>query len=165
MNIVFIGMMGSGKSVIGKRVAEILGLDFIDTDNYIEKLHGKIEDIFEKQGETAFREIERAAVLEIAEKDKTVISTGGGVVLRSDNITALSKNSKVVFLKASPETLFERVKNSNRPLLRTGGLQRIRDILAKRYPLYEKYATVSVDTDCLSVDECAKKVIETLGEI
>jgi shikimate kinase len=160
-NLALCGFMGTGKSAVGRLVAEQLHFAFLDTDTVIEARAGKsISQIFEEQGETAFREIEQRIVKELSQRDRTVISTGGGLVVNPANLTSLKEHALVVCLWASPETIWLRVKNQNhRPLLEEADpLEKIRRLLAERAPFY-KQANVLVNTELRSPREVAQQVL------
>ena len=160
-NIALCGFMGTGKSSVGRMVAEQLGFAFLDTDTVIEARAGKsIAEIFAEQGEAAFRELERGLVKEMASRTRTVISTGGGLVVDPDNLGSLKKHAVVVCLWASPETLWARVKNQgHRPLLQDGEpLEKIRRLLAERTPFY-KQADALVNTELRSARDVALQVL------
>jgi len=160
MNIALTGMMGSGKTAVGKILAKKLNMIFFDMDGQIEKTaEKKIKDIFADDGEAVFRKMERELVKCLCLLDGLVISTGGGIVLDSANIKDLRKNGKIVFLKAKPEVLFERIKKEkHRPLVNVEDpLVALRRIYGKRKKLY---------ADCdLCVDTAKKKPEEICGEI
>ena len=136
-NIVLVGMPASGKSTIGALLAEDLGIEFIDTDIEIVKTYGEIAHIFEEMGESGFREIETKIIKEIATSQNKVIATGGGAVLRKENVNALKQNGKVYFLDRPLEDL---VATNDRPLAQTSGM------LAKRYK--ERY---QIYCDCADI--------------
>jgi len=166
MNLILCGMMGAGKTTIGIKIAEHTGRRWYDTDGMIVDRHGKISDIFEYYGEEYFRKIETEIVKELSKQDGLVVSTGGGLVLKSENDKLLQENGKIVFLRASLDTLAERLKvDGTRPLLQTS-TETIRDRLAKlleeRSPVYESVADYIVDVDGKSPDEIAEEVIEIL---
>ena len=141
MNISLIGMMGSGKSTIGKLLAENLSFSFIDTDEEIVRLEKtSINEIFEKKGEDYFRQIEKNVLEAIIQNDNMVISTGGGIIKLDDNIHNLKEKSKVFYLKVRPEILYNRVKNnSERPLLNVDDMKnRIINLLNERNKKYEQ---------------------------
>ena len=148
-NIVLIGIMGSGKTTLGKIIAEKTGMEFIDTDEMVIQRVGKqIGEIFEEHGEAYFRDIEAEIVEEVSKKENCVISTGGGVVLRDENVDSLKRTGVMFFLTASPMTLWERVKGDKlRPLLKgdnvIGVLKRV---LTARLPLYEQ-ADYTINTE------------------
>ena len=163
MNLILCGMMGAGKTTIGIKIAELTGRRWYDTDGVIVDRHGKIADIFEYYGEAHFRKLETEIVKELSQKDNLVISTGGGLVLKSENNTLLKENGKIVFLRAALETLAERLHvDGTRPLLQTS-TESIRDRLAKlmkeRMPIYERVADYVVDVDGKTVEEIAKEII------
>ena len=164
MNIVLTGFMGTGKSKIGKRLATELRMGYLDTDELIEKREkDSISAIFKKKGEEYFRHLETKVVKEVALFDNFVISTGGGVVLRDENIRVLKKNALIVCLFASPEVILKRTKgDDNRPLLGVNNQKkRIEELLAFRKPYYEK-ADFSVDTSVLANEEVVEEIIEFL---
>lgn len=161
-NIVLTGFMGTGKTSVGKILAKKLGFKFVDVDDIIEKKEGmKISDIFKKFGENRFREIEAEMIKLIAKKRGQVISTGGGAVLRDENMDALKSTGVVFCLTASEDTIFERVKNSkNRPLLQFEDLKgKIRELLRKRMDKYMN-AHFLINTEGLTPEEVAEKIIE-----
>jgi shikimate kinase len=160
-NIALIGFMGSGKSSVGRLVAEMLGYQFTDTDALIEARAGCfISDIFAQQGEAAFREREAEVLRELARLDHTVIATGGGLPTYPGNLEALKQHSLVVCLWSSPERLYERVRHqSHRPLLQVPDpLGRIRALLEQRTPCYRQ-ADVMIGTEGRGQREIAQQVI------
>ena len=164
MNIVLTGFMGTGKSKIGRRLAKKLGMSYLDTDELIEEREkDSISAIFKKKGEEYFRRLETKVVKEVALLDNSVISTGGGVVLREGNIRLLKKNAFIVCLFASPEVILKRTKgDEKRPLLEVNNQKkRIEELLAVRKPYYEK-ADFSVDTSTLSSEEVVGKIVKFL---
>ncbi len=161
LNIVLIGFMGTGKTTVGRAIAQKLNFKFVDVDDLIEKTTGmKIGEIFEKFGETRFRDLETEIVKILSKKEGLVISTGGGVVLREENLSNLKKNGILFCLSASVSTIFNRVKDCrNRPLLRVENVeQRIKELLNERIPLYKK-ADLLIDTEDLKIEEVADKII------
>jgi len=159
-NVALIGFMGAGKTSVGRLVAENLGFEFLDTDELIQSRIGRtIADIFAKEGEPAFRALEKQVVQELSTRDRTVISTGGGLPTNAGNLTALKSFALVVCLWASPEKIWERVRNqSHRPLLHdTDPQKKIRELLAAREPFY-KQADVLINTDLRSVREAAQQI-------
>jgi len=164
MNIVLTGFMGTGKSKIGKRLATELRMGYLDTDELIEKREkGSISAIFKKKGEEYFRHLETKVVKEVALLDNFVISTGGGVVLRDENIRVLKKNALIVCLFASPEVILKRTKgDDNRPLLGVNNQKkRIEELLALRKPYYEK-ADFSVDASVLDSEGVVEEIVKFL---
>jgi len=166
MNIVLTGFMGTGKSVVSRRLAQKLKRSLIDIDEAIEKDTGmKISDIFAESGEARFRDIESGVIKDTAQQDNLVISTGGGAVLREENITALQKNGFIVNLSASPDVIYERTKLSkDRPLLnKPDPMKEIKNLLEYRKPFYRKCA-ISINTDDLTVGEVVDKIIKEFNE-
>ncbi|MBR2646886.1 MAG: shikimate kinase [Clostridia bacterium] len=170
MNLILCGMMGAGKTTIGIKIAELTGRRWYDTDGLIVDKYGKISDIFEYYGEAHFRKLETEIVKELAKKDELVISTGGGLVLKKENNEVLQENGKIVFLRATLDTLAKRLNvDGERPLLQTS-TENIRDRLARllkeRSPIYEHVANYIVDVDGKTPEEIAKEVVEiTNGSI
>src|SRR5690349_6630042 len=155
VNIALIGFMGTGKTSVGRLVAEQLHFDYLDTDEMIQAATGKtIADIFSRDGEPAFRSLEEKVVQEISARSKTVISTGGGLPVNPKNLTSLKSHALVVCLWASPEKIWDRVKNqTHRPLLHDEHPQKkIRELLAAREPFY-KQADVLLNTELRSLRE------------
>jgi len=153
--------MGSGKSTVGRLLADQLRFTLVDTDHEIEARAGKtVAQIFEQAGEPAFREMERALVIELAGRRQTVISTGGGLPIDPANLTSLKQHSLVVCLWASPEKIWERVRHhSHRPLLSgPDPLNNVRTLLAKREPFYRQ-ADVLMNTELRSSKEVAHQII------
>ena len=160
-NIALIGFMGTGKSSVGHLVAESLHFDYLDTDDLIQsRTKRAITDIFAADGEPAFRQLEAGLVRELADRKKTVIATGGGLPTNPDNLAALKSHALVVCLWASPEKIWERVKNqTHRPLLHNPDPQKkIRELLAAREPFYRQ-ADVLLNTELRSVREVAQQVV------
>ncbi len=160
-NIALIGFMGTGKTTVGRLVAEQLKFELLDTDALIEQRSGKkIAEIFAQNGEPAFRQLEAQLVQELATRDKTVISTGGGLPTNLANLASLKIHALVVCLWASPDHIFERVREqSHRPLLNDPDpLGRIRTLLAAREKFY-KQADVLLNSDLRSAREVAQQVI------
>lgn len=167
MNIVLCGMMGVGKSSVGIRIAELTRRRWYDTDVVITDRYGRISDIFEYYGEAHFRNLETEIVRELADSDGLVISTGGGLVLKRENSELLKRNGKIFFLRASFETLLERVRaDESRPLLKDTGkmAERLGALLAERKPVYEAVADRIVDTDGRSVDEIAGEIVTCMEQ-
>ena len=161
VNLALIGFMGAGKTSVGRLAAEQLHFDYLDTDEMIQSLTGRsITEIFKTDGEPAFRALERQIVGELAARSRTVISTGGGLPVNPDNLASLKTHALVVCLWASPEKIWERVKNqTHRPLLHDPDPQKkIRDLLAARAPFY-KQADVLVNTDIRALREVVQQVV------
>lgn len=160
-NIALIGFMGTGKSTVGRMVADQLHFTFLDTDELIESRAGKtVSMIFSEEGEAAFRKMEESVVTELASRKRTVISTGGGLAAAPGNLASLREHALVVCLWASPEKIWERVRGqSHRPLLREADpLAKIRQLLAARETFY-KQADVLLNTEVRPVREVAQQVL------
>lgn len=161
INLALIGFMGTGKTSAGRLVAESLHFEFLDTDELIQARTGRaITDIFATNGEPAFRALERDVVGELAARAKTVISTGGGLPTNAENLAALKTHALTVCLWASPEKIWDRVRNqSHRPLLHDPNpQQKIRELLELRRPFYQQ-ADVLINTDQRSAREVAQQII------
>lgn len=153
--------MGTGKSSVGRLAAEMLHFTFLDTDHVIESWAAKsIASIFQEDGEPVFRRWERRLVEDLAKRTRTVIATGGGLPVFEDNLENLKTHSLVVCLWASPETIWERVReHTHRPLLNEPDPQaKIRRLLAEREPFYRK-ADVLVNSEMRSAREVALHVV------
>jgi shikimate kinase len=164
--MVLIGFMGTGKTAVGQRLAEQLGLEFIDLDALIEKKMGiSISNIFREYGESYFRRIEKQTVNEICRRNDLVVATGGGVVLDRENIINLKKMGLLIHLVAQPEVVLDRIANDRqRPLMEVKDRQRrIEALMSKRTPFYE-CADVEIDTSELSIQEVADRIKNILGE-
>jgi shikimate kinase len=159
-NLALVGFMGTGKTSAGRLVAEHLHFEFLDTDEMIQALTGRtIPDIFATSGEPAFRALEREVVNDLATRKRTVISTGGGLPVNPDNLASLKTHALVVWLCASEEKIWERVRNqSHRPLLHDSNpQQKIHELLAARKPFYGQ-ADVLINTDLRSAREVAQQI-------
>lgn len=165
MNVVLCGMMGCGKTTVASALSEKYGLEQVDTDALIVRRHGVINDIFAQYGEEYFRDLETAVAKEVAcTKDHCVISLGGGCVLRAQNVEALKKSGKIIFLRARLETLVNRVEgDSSRPLLKGGAREKLASLLTVRTPIYERVADFIVDTDGLTPAQIADKIMQTVN--
>jgi shikimate kinase len=165
-NIVLVGFMGTGKTSVGRRLAERLKMSYIDTDDVIEQESGRIiADIFRESGEPHFRNLESDAVRKVSTLDNRVISTGGGVVLREKNVEMLKTNGVVFCLAATPEEIWRRVGHeTHRPLLQgPDPLDRIRQMLADRAPFYA-LSDETVQTTGLSIEQVVERIIEVYRE-
>jgi shikimate kinase len=165
-NLALIGFMGTGKSSVGQLVATQLRFSYLDTDEVIETRAGKsINDLFAQDGEPAFRQWEQRIVEELATRRRTVIATGGGLPVNPANLASLKTHALVVCLWASPEAIWDRVRNqTHRPLLnRPDPQSAIRDLLAVREPFYRQ-ADVLVNTDLRSVREVVQHVLHQFRE-
>lgn len=164
MNIVLVGLMGSGKTTVGRLAAQSLGFDFIDTDQVIVDTAGRtIPEIFASEGEAGFRVRETASLKSLIGTRNHVIATGGGIVTQPVNLPLLRQLGFVVWLNASPETLHRRTSHSNdRPLLREGDpLQILRALHEERGPLYEEVCDLKISTDDLSLSDAAYGLAES----
>ncbi|MBF0505727.1 MAG: shikimate kinase [Nitrospirae bacterium] len=163
-NIVLTGFMGTGKTAVGKILARRLGLVLVDVDAEIERERKTtITEIFRQCGEAGFRDIESAAIEKLSAMKNAVLSTGGGAVLRADNMDALRKNGVIICLAASPETILRRTGAcKNRPLLQVDNpLQKIKELYEFRKPYYEK-ADIIIHTDDMSPAQVAEKIIKAM---
>jgi shikimate kinase len=165
--IALVGMMGVGKTTIGCRLAQLLHWSFVDTDVLVEKQTGRtINDIFSSDGESAFRELERAALLTALKQERAVLALGGGAVVYRDSITLLKQQALVIWLMADMHDLVARTRaDDSRPLLR-GVDQRavLEELLCARKSYYEQ-AHLHIDTTGLSVVEVCSLIIQHLGEV
>jgi shikimate kinase len=160
-NLALVGFMGTGKSSVGRIIADALQFEFVDTDALIETQSGRtIPEIFAQQGEKVFRQLEEQVVAQLAPREKLVISTGGGLVMNPNNLTSLQTHALVICLWASAETIWERVRTqTHRPLLQTADpLAKIKELLEQRGPTYRK-ADVLIHTGLRSPREVALQVI------
>ncbi len=139
MNIVLTGFMASGKTQISNELSKLMGYELVDTDELIEQKTGlSINDIFENYGEDKFREIEHKIIVKVSELDNTVISTGGGVVLNSDNVKSLRKNGVIINLAPNFDTILKRLNSvrATRPLLKNADIDDIKKQFCDRLPFY-----------------------------
>ena len=163
-NIVLVGFMGSGKTSVGQELASRLGRELVDTDDLVEAAVGtRIANIFEQSGDAAFREIEAQTVRDAALRERVVVATGGGVVLRADNMTALRATGVVVHLATTPQAVYERVADeTHRPLLQVPDpVARIATMMCDRADAYA-VADCRVDTVGRSVAEVADRVLDAV---
>ena len=166
-SIFLVGLMGAGKTTVGRLLARRLKLRFIDADHELERRCGvKVPLIFDIEGEAGFRAREAQLLAELTALDGVVLGTGGGAVLAEENRGRLAERGTVVYLRATPEDLYERVKHDrDRPLLATADpLARLRELHAQRDPLYRSIADLVVDTGRQTVLALARELIEKLGE-
>ncbi|MDU2197515.1 MAG: shikimate kinase [Peptostreptococcaceae bacterium] len=164
MKIILIGLMGAGKTTIGKELSNKLNLRFIDMDDEIEKQSKmSIVDIFEKYGENRFREIESKLLEKIALEDDIIISTGGGIIKVDDNRKLLKKQDNVVFLNGSIDTLVKNVSNDiyKRPLLKdsTDLYIKIEELLKERYEKYKESSNIIIDINNKNINEVVSQIL------
>ena len=167
-SIVLIGMMGAGKSSVGRCIQRRTGLARLDTDEMLAAQFGKpIAEIFGTDGEEKFREAETALLRKLAPDRPAIIVTGGGIVLRRENVALLKKLGVVVWLTADQETLFERASRRNdRPLLQKENPRMVYSkLFRKREPLYAAAADVRIDTCCKTHDEVAETILARIEEL
>ncbi|OGW37650.1 MAG: shikimate kinase [Nitrospirae bacterium RBG_13_39_12] len=166
-NIVLTGFMGSGKTEVGRELARLLNMELIDVDTEIEKSEKiSINDIFKKFGEPRFREVETEMIIKISENENVIISTGGGAVLKRENMDILKKTGIIICLSATAETILKRTSNNtDRPLLKVGNpLERIKELLNFRKPFYEK-ADIIIDTEEKTPLQIAEEIVEKIKGI
>jgi shikimate kinase len=168
-NIVLIGFMGTGKSAVGRILAERLGRRFFDTDSIIEKRAGKqVRAIFAEEGESCFREMESEVIRDLAARRGCVIASGGGAVLSGENVRALKSNGMLICLQADPEFLCRRLARSDdRPLLPKGRaerLSRIKELLHARRAHYA-VADLSVDVSRKPSGQVAREILELIDAV
>jgi len=165
--VVLVGMMGAGKTTVGRRLAARLGRRFIDADRELEQRCGvPIATIFELEGEEGFRRRERAILAELIALPDIVLATGGGAVLAEESRRLLRERGWVVYLKAAAPELWQRLRRDRtRPLLQTANpRERIAQLLAQREPLYESIAHCTVTSVHQPVDELVDPIIDALPE-
>jgi len=149
-NLYLVGLMGAGKTTLGRQLARRLGKRYVDADHELEgRLGVTIPTIFEIEGETAFRDREEAVIADLVQLENIVLGTGGGAVLREANRRRLAEGGTVVYLHADPATLYERVRHSrHRPLLKAADpAARIAELYAQRDPLYRSVADLVIPSD------------------
>jgi shikimate kinase len=166
-NIFLVGLMGAGKTSVGRRLARRLGKTFYDCDEEIEHATGvRIPVIFEIEGEAGFRAREARMLAELAVRSEIVLATGGGAVLTAENRRLLADNGVVVYLRAGAADLWQRTRHDrNRPLLQTGEPHaRLEQLFAERDPLYRSIADIIVDTGSQSLGSLAQRLEQRLIE-
>ena len=166
-NIFLVGLMGAGKSTIGRRLARELGLQFRDSDVEIEKKTGvSIDVIFDIEGEQGFRRRETGMLRDLVEERGIVLATGGGAVLAPENRQLLRDNGMIIYLKASAEHLAGRIRQDRRrPLLQSGDkLSTIRELMTRREPFYQQLADMVVETNNRSVPRVVREISKMVQE-
>jgi shikimate kinase len=170
MNVYLIGYRGSGKTCVAGHLAELLQLPWADADAELERRAGRtIREIFAADGERAFRDLESAVLTDLAERGGQVIALGGGVVLREANRAVLRRSGRTVWLRAQPETLWQRIEGDpttgdRRPNLTAhGGIEEVRRLLDARTPFYEESADLALDTEDKSPAEIAQAIAAWLA--
>ena len=166
-HIYLIGFMGTGKTTISHKLQEMTGAKEVDMDAWIVKKNDmSINDMFDKFGETYFRDRETDAVREIAGTAPAIVSCGGGAVLRQENTQMMKNSGRIVLLTATPETVYERVKNStDRPLLNGHmNVEYIASLMEKRRELYARACDISVATDGKKPSQIAEEILKATSE-
>ena len=167
-NIFLVGLMGAGKSTIGKRLAESMGKKFIDSDHEIERRTGvSIPTIFDIEGEEGFRTRETAVIDELTQQRGIVLATGGGAILRPENRSFLSARGLVIYLNASVDQLHRRTRmDRNRPLLQTDDPRaRLQSLFDERDVLYREVADLVTGTDERSVQQAIPELIHKIEQL
>lgn len=167
-NIFFIGLMGAGKTTIGRLLAKQMGKVFYDSDHEIERKTGvKIPLIFELEGEAGFRRREAAVIEELSQLDNIVMATGGGAVLAPENREFLRNNGHVIYLRANVHDLWQRTRNDKtRPLLQGGDIrQKLERLYLERDPIYTNLASCIVDTGSQSANDITNHIEQILKNL
>lgn len=162
MSTILIGMPGSGKTTVINMYKKIYGEQVYDTDGFIESRHGNISNIFAEYGEEYFRKIETEAIREICSYgDDALIATGGGAVLRNENVRIFRKSGNIIYLRTKLETLLARLDgDASRPLLLGNRAERLTKLYSERTPVYESVADIIIDTDGYTPEEILKRILE-----
>lgn len=162
-NIFLIGFMGCGKSTMARLLANELSMELVEMDETIEKEENRtINEIFATDGEQYFRDLESELVVRIADKGGMIVSCGGGAILREENVANMKKNGTIVYLSATPETIYERVRHStNRPLLNGNmNVEYISELMLKRVDKYQNAADIILCVDGKTKDEVLRNLID-----
>jgi len=167
MNIILIGYRCSGKTSVGKHLAQKLGWLFVDTDDRLVEKDGRsIKEIVEGNGWESFRRLEKEVIQVVCAQNKTVIATGGGAILDPANVEVMQNSGQVIWLKVSPQTVKQRMARDEgtdtlRPALTSRGLyEEIIDVLKERNPIYEQTMDFSIDTDDKGIEEIVDQIIK-----
>ena len=158
-NIVLIGMPGCGKTTLGKMLSKKIGYDFVDIDEMIEQKFDKIENLFSK-GEDYFRQKETSCAKLASFMTHTVIAAGGGIITRSENMTAFAQNSIIIFLDRNVDEIKHNIHYNIRPLLKDDKEELIK-LYNERYPLYNKYADIIINTNG-TLDSAFNKLVQSI---
>ena len=167
-NLFLVGLMGAGKTTVGKLLAKHLGKLFIDSDHEIERRTGvKVHLIFELEGEAGFRARETAVIDELTQQENIVLATGGGAILYAENREALHNRGTVIYLRANVEDLWRRTRHDkNRPLLQTENPRaRLQQLLLERDPLYRETAHLVIDTGEQNVQKLVRQLEKELAQL
>lgn len=165
--VYLIGFMGAGKSTVARLLTQKLDMPLVEMDERIVQEQGmSINEIFDTYGEEHFRDIESRLVSTLGEEAASIVSCGGGVVIREDNVRNMKKNGVIIFLSATPQTIYERVKNSKeRPILNGNmNVEFIAGLMEKRRSLYELAADIVIATDGKTKDEIADEIVTCLAQ-
>ena len=165
-SLVLIGLMGAGKTTVGRRLAQRLGLGFVDTDHEVERAAGEsIPDIFAKRGEAAFREGERRVIARLLDDGPQVMATGGGAYMDPETRARIGERAVTVWLKADLDVLMARVsRRNNRPLLRTDDPTAVmRKLIDERYPVYAN-ADITVESRDAAHDRVVEAIVAAINE-
>ncbi|WP_312654076.1 shikimate kinase [Aminipila sp.] len=161
-HIYLIGFMGTGKSQVSKELGDVMELKVLDTDTFIEDISGiSIPEIFEQKGEDYFRTIETKVLQKIATSDSSIVSCGGGIAVKDENVEIMKKSGKVILLTASAENIYIRVKSdTQRPLLKNNmNVKYIEGLMKKRQAAYEKAADIIVNTDDKDILQICQEIV------
>lgn len=164
-HIFLIGFMGAGKSAAARELHRMLGMERFEMDQMIVESQGmEISEIFDRYGEDHFRDIETQTLIDLKEREPAIVSCGGGVVLRKENIANMKESGRIVLLTAEPETIYERVRySSDRPVLNGNmNVDYIRELMEKRREKYEAAADLTVATDGKSITEICRELVDRL---
>lgn len=170
MNIFLIGYRCTGKTIVGRALAERLAMEFIDADDYLVEKAGKtIKDIFAEDGEPAFRDLEEQCLVDLAARDNIVIGAGGGAVLRESNVCCMKNAGRVILLEADADTIYGRITTdpktgAQRPnLTDKDQYDEIVHLLEYRKPYYDAAAELTLDSSALSPDELVDRIVDALA--
>jgi shikimate kinase len=165
-NLVLVGFMGSGKSSVGRILSSLTGFALVDTDTLVAQEAGQsIPTIFKQHGEEHFRALETKVLQSLVGRIGLIIATGGGIITVEENRQLLPQIGPVVWLDASPDHLYQRVKHSKRPLLQTAHPRRtVEELYRQREPLYREAATLRIDSSSLTHRQTAEAVLAALQQ-